>query len=56
MIMEGLGRSSIRMTMDIYTCVWLDSQRTAIDRVGVALRGDDNGPHDNGAAGAPVSV
>ena len=34
----------------------VDCPFTAIDRVGVALRGDDNGPHDNGAAGAPVSV
>lgn len=31
--MEVLGHSSIRVTMDIYTFVRLDSQRTAFDRV-----------------------
>ncbi|WP_286254555.1 hypothetical protein [Streptomyces graminofaciens] len=39
MIMEVLGHSSIRVTMDIYTFVRLDSQRSAFDRVGKALRG-----------------
>ncbi|MFF4827118.1 tyrosine-type recombinase/integrase [Streptomyces sp. NPDC001312] len=39
MIMEALGHSSIRVTMDIYTFVRLDSQRSAFDRVGDALRG-----------------
>ncbi|MFD5948150.1 tyrosine-type recombinase/integrase [Streptomyces collinus] len=38
MIMEVLGHSSIRVTMDIYTFVRLDSQRHAFDRVGNALR------------------
>ncbi|MBO3673859.1 tyrosine recombinase XerC [Streptomyces sp. NEAU-YJ-81] len=38
MIMEVLGHSSIRVTMDIYTFVRLDSQRSAFDRVGNALR------------------
>jgi hypothetical protein len=38
MIMEVLGHSSIRVTMDIYTFVRLDSQRSAFDRVGDALR------------------
>ncbi|MFI1335667.1 tyrosine-type recombinase/integrase [Streptomyces sp. NPDC020845] len=37
MIMEVLGHSSIRVTMDIYTFVRLDSQRSAFDRVGDAL-------------------
>lgn len=57
-IMEVLGHSSIRVTMDIYTFVRLDSQRAAFDRVGDALRGDDsNGPDDDdGAAGVPVAV
>ncbi|WP_268256675.1 tyrosine-type recombinase/integrase [Streptomyces sulfonofaciens] len=42
MIMEVLGHSSIRVTMDIYTFVRLDSQRSAFDRVGQALREDDD--------------
>ncbi|WP_241779513.1 site-specific integrase [Streptomyces natalensis] len=57
MIMEVLGHSSIRVTMDIYTFVRLDSQRTAFDRVGDALRGDGNPPDDDdGAAGVPVAI
>ncbi|MEU6404100.1 tyrosine-type recombinase/integrase [Streptomyces sp. NPDC046985] len=57
MIMEVLGHSSIRVTMDIYTFVRLDSQRSAFDRVGDALRGDGNDPDDDdGAAGVPVAV
>ncbi|MBB5928977.1 integrase [Streptomyces echinatus] len=57
MIMEVLGHSSIRVTMDIYTFVRLDSQRSAFDRVGDALRGDDNRPDDDdGAAGVFVAV
>jgi hypothetical protein len=57
MIMEVLGHSSIRVAMDIYTFVQLGSQRSAFDRVGDALRGDDNGPHDDdGAAGVPATV
>ncbi|MFE4421613.1 tyrosine recombinase XerC [Streptomyces sp. NPDC056817] len=43
MIMEVPGHSSIRVTMDLYTFVRLDSQRSAFDRVGDALRGDDQG-------------
>ncbi|MGW6138948.1 site-specific integrase [Streptomyces sp. NPDC055140] len=57
MIMEVLGHSSIRVTMDIYTFVRLDAQRSAFDRVGDALKGDSNGPDDDdGAAGVPVAV
>ncbi|WP_311137307.1 tyrosine-type recombinase/integrase [Streptomyces sp. I6] len=57
MIMEVLGHSSIRMTMDIYTFVRLDSQRSAFDRVGDALRGDGDGPDDDdGPADAFVAV
>ncbi|MFJ7181527.1 tyrosine-type recombinase/integrase [Streptomyces massasporeus] len=57
MIMEVLGHSSILMTMDIYTFVRLDSQRSAFDRVGDALRGDDNdSDDDDGAAGVPVAI
>ncbi|MEU9467789.1 site-specific integrase [Streptomyces avermitilis] len=57
MIMEVLGHSSIRVTMDIYTFVRLDSQRSAFDRVGDALRGDDNRTNnDDGAAGVLVAV
>lgn len=57
MIMEVLGHSSIRVTMDIYTFVRLDSQRSAFDRVGDALRGDSNGPDDDdGAASVLVAV
>jgi hypothetical protein len=57
MIMEVLGHSSIRVTMDIHTFVRLDSQRLAFERAGDALRGDGKGPNDaDGAAGAPVAV
>ncbi|MFF7125680.1 hypothetical protein [Streptomyces sp. NPDC008240] len=57
MIMEVLGHSSIRVTMDIYTFVRLDSQRSAFDRVGDALRGDGSRrDDDDGAAGVPVGV
>ncbi|MFF8896080.1 tyrosine recombinase XerC [Streptomyces lydicus] len=57
MIMEVLGHSSIRVTMDIYTFVRLDSQRSAFDRVGDALRGDGIRPDDDdGTAGVPVTV
>ncbi|QKV93920.1 site-specific integrase [Streptomyces sp. NA02950] len=56
MIMEVLGHSSIRVTMDIYTFVRLDSQRSAFDRVGDALR-DGNGTDDgDGSGGALVAV
>ncbi|WP_308368867.1 tyrosine-type recombinase/integrase [Streptomyces sp. ISL-36] len=57
MIMEVLGHSSIRVTMDIYAFVRLDSQRSPFNRVGDALRGDGNGPDgDDGAAGVPAAV
>ncbi|EDY56417.2 integrase [Streptomyces sviceus ATCC 29083] len=57
MIMEVLGPSSIRVTMDIYTFVRLDAQRSASDRVGDALRSDGNdGEDDDGAAGVLVAV
>jgi integrase len=57
MIMEVLAHSSIRVTMDIYTFVRLESQRSAFDRVGDALRGNGKGPDDDdGAAGVPVAV
>ncbi|WPB92202.1 site-specific integrase [Streptomyces malaysiensis] len=56
MIMEVLGHSSIRVTMDIYTFVRLDSQRSAFDRVGDALRdiNDGDGDGDDGPSGVPV--
>lgn len=57
MIVEVLSHSSIRVTMDIYTFVRLDSQRSAFDRVGDALRGDGNDPNDDdGASGVPPTV
>ncbi|MFD5427131.1 hypothetical protein [Streptomyces sp. NPDC127084] len=58
MIMEVLGHSSIRVTTYIYTFVRLDSQRSAFDRVGDALRGHGNDPDDDddGAAGVLVAV
>ncbi|WP_411121339.1 tyrosine-type recombinase/integrase [Streptomyces sp. x-19] len=57
MIMEVLGHSSIRVTMDVYTFVRLGSQRSAFDRVGNALRGDGTPPDDDdGAAGALVTA
>lgn len=56
-IMEVVGHSPIRMTMDIYTFVRLDSQRSAFDRVGDALRRDGNDPDDgDDSAGVPVAV
>ncbi|MFI2260347.1 hypothetical protein [Streptomyces tubercidicus] len=43
--------------MDIYTFVRLDSQRSAFDRVGDALRGDGNSPDDDdGTARVPVAT
>ncbi|MER6843146.1 site-specific integrase [Streptomyces platensis] len=57
MIMEVLGHSSIRVTMDIYTFVRLDSQRSAFDRMGEALNGDGNPPDDDdGPAGIRESI
>ncbi|MCH6161044.1 tyrosine-type recombinase/integrase [Streptomyces marispadix] len=51
MIMEVLGHSSIRVTMDIYTFVRLDAQRSAFDRVGDALNdGPDEGQDDDPGA------
>ncbi|UED85201.1 tyrosine-type recombinase/integrase [Streptomyces profundus] len=59
-IMEVLGHSSIRVTMDIHTFVRLDAQRDAIGRGGAALRGDANGRSnrdgDDGTAGALAAV
>ncbi|MEU1941387.1 tyrosine-type recombinase/integrase [Streptomyces sp. NPDC020125] len=54
MIMEVLGHSSIRVTMDIYTFVRLDSQRSAFDRVGDALRDISGGDDDDGPSGVPI--
>ncbi|MFF7648688.1 site-specific integrase [Streptomyces sp. NPDC007983] len=54
MIMEVLGHSSISVTMDIYTFVRLDSQRSAFDRVGDALRDISGGDDDDGPDGVPV--
>ncbi|WP_086708782.1 site-specific integrase [Streptomyces antimycoticus] len=54
MIMEVLGHSSIRVTMDIYTFVRLDSQRSAFDRVGDALRDISSGDDDDGPSGIPI--
>ncbi|MEU3190821.1 site-specific integrase [Streptomyces sp. NPDC006992] len=45
-IMQVLGHSSIRVTMDIYTFVRLDEQRDAIGRLGDALS-EDNDPTDS---------
>ncbi|MFF3743533.1 site-specific integrase [Streptomyces kronopolitis] len=57
MIMEVLGHSSIRVTMDIYTFVRLDSQPSAFDRMGEALRGDGNPrDDDDGPAGVPIAI
>lgn len=54
MIMEVLGHSSIRVTMDIYTFVRLDSQRSAFDRVGDALRDISGDDDDDGPSGVSV--
>ncbi|MEV0480667.1 site-specific integrase [Streptomyces sp. NPDC050508] len=55
-IMEVLGHSTIRVTMDVYTFVRLDSQRSAFDRVGAVLRGEGNDPDDDDSrAGTPVA-
>ncbi|GAA3362620.1 site-specific integrase [Streptomyces antimycoticus] len=56
MIMEVLGHSSIRVTMDIYTFVRLDSQRSAFDRVGDALRDINGDDDDDGRSDVPVSA
>ncbi|MGW1722696.1 tyrosine-type recombinase/integrase [Streptomyces sp. NPDC002306] len=56
MIMKALGHSSIRVTMDVYTFVRLDSQRSAFDRVGDALRGGGSDPNrGDGTDGGPVA-
>ncbi|WP_372446573.1 tyrosine-type recombinase/integrase [Streptomyces spirodelae] len=39
-IMQVLGHSSVRVTMDIYTFVRLDERRDAIGRLGDALSED----------------
>jgi hypothetical protein len=57
--MEVLGHSSIRVTMDIYTFVRLDTQRAAFDRVGDALasdEGDSNRSDDDGPSRTTVKV
>ncbi len=56
MIMEVLGHSSIRVTMDIYTFVRLDSQRSAFDRVGDALRDSNEDDDGEGFGGVPAAV
>lgn len=56
MIMEVLGHSSIRVTMDVYTFVRLDSQRSAFDRVGDALKDDGNDRDDDGLSGVGVAI
>ncbi|WP_268977954.1 hypothetical protein [Streptomyces sp. GS7] len=38
------------------TVARLDSQRSAFDRVGDALRGDGNRPDDDGTGGALVAI
>jgi integrase len=53
MITEVLDHSSIRVTMDMYTFVRLDSQRTAFNRVGDALRGDSNAARPAGPRRPP---
>lgn len=53
-IMEVLGHSSIRVTMDVYTFVRLDTQRAAFDRVGDALAADDSNRPDDGDGTAGV--
>lgn len=55
-ITQVLGHSSIRVTMDIYTFVRLDSQRSAFDRVGDALRDINEGDDDDGASGVPARI
>ncbi|GAA3877120.1 tyrosine-type recombinase/integrase [Streptomyces sedi] len=58
-IMEVLGHSSIRVTMDVYTFVRLDAQRSAFDRVGDALRADGSardGREDGDGGAVPALV
>ncbi|WP_405599702.1 site-specific integrase [Streptomyces sp. NBC_01410] len=57
-IMEVLGHSSIRVTMDVYTFVRLDTQRAAFDRVSDALAGiDGNRPDsDDDSTGAIAAI
>ncbi|MFE0374191.1 hypothetical protein ACFW1M_01140 [Streptomyces inhibens] len=43
----------MRVTMDIHTFVRLDSQRSAFDRIGDALRGDDNPLDDDDGTAVP---
>ncbi|MFE2674749.1 hypothetical protein [Streptomyces hygroscopicus] len=42
------------MTMDIYTFVRLDSQRSAFDRVGDAMRDISDDDDDDGRSGGTV--
>ncbi|MFK4224441.1 tyrosine-type recombinase/integrase [Streptomyces sp. NPDC019890] len=57
-IMEVLGHSSIRVTMDAYTFVRPDTQRAAFDRVSDALAGiDGNRPDgDDGTPGVIAAI
>ncbi|KAK1180889.1 site-specific integrase [Streptomyces sp. NBS 14/10] len=55
-IMEVLGHSSIRVTMDIYTFVRIDSQRSAFDRVGAVLRDSNDGDDGDGLGGVLAIV
>ena len=55
-IMEVLGHSSIRVTLDIYTFVRLETQRSAIDRVGEALGDGRPGDDDGGSAGGVLAA
>lgn len=55
MIMEVLGHSSIRVTMDVYTFVRLDSQRSAFNRVADALR-DGSDEDDDGLSGVLARI
>ncbi|GAA3616688.1 tyrosine recombinase XerC [Streptomyces chitinivorans] len=48
MIMEVLGHSSIRVTMDVYTFVRLDAQRSAFARMGSVLGDGSDGGHGDG--------
>jgi integrase len=54
-IMEVLGHSSIRVTLDIYTFVRLETQRAAIDRVGDALGDSAPGDDDDGSTGGVLA-
>lgn len=55
-IMEVLGHSSIRVTMDVYTFVRLDTQRAALGRIGDALSGGDGNGSGDGDGASGVST